>query len=352
MKHLIFGAAGQTAGYLIRQLTCINNEIFGVIRKKSNDGGRCITYIEGDVSSYDFCRSIINGLKPDYIYNLAAQSNVGESFADPFNSFQVNAIGLLNILESIKEYSPGSTLVQASTSEMFGDSITRKFDHWGEIDMLYQDEHTPFNPRSPYAVSKLAAHHLIDIYRKSYGLKCSSAILFNHESPHRPESFVSRKITMWIGDFVKWATTHTSFFPFNPSALSFSEGHIHIKDQAFAKLRLGNIKTSRDWGHASDYSRALIAIANANTSEDYVVCTGESHSIDEFLSIAFSVTGIPNYRDYIVIDDSLFRPIDINYSNGSNKKINTILGWKPQISFKNMILEMVLKDIYRGINNG
>lgn len=316
MISLIFGANGQTARYLNKFL---DHEIHGVIREKNNIGADYAHIYTGDICNLEFCKDVIAQCAPDYIFNMAAQSSVNNSFFDPYQCIQTNTIGTLNILESIKSVSPHSRLLQASSSEMFGNSYSEHFNSWFEFSDRYQDETTPFKPCSPYGVSKLAAHNLIDVYRKSYNLFCCSAICFNHESPYRPENFVSRKISRWVAQLYHGKSSN--------------------------KLKLGNIYTSRDWGHASDYARAMISILKHDKPDDYVICTGQTHTIEDFLKIAFNKIGISNYMDYIDIDSALFRPIDVNYSNGKYDKIYATLRWAPQISFREMVEEMIEYDI-------
>jgi GDPmannose 4,6-dehydratase len=326
----------------------MGHEVVGVVREKNSDLITDILYpmraIIGDVSDADTSYNIVAGERPDYIFNMAAKSSVGQSFDNAASYFTTNTIGCLNILEAIRHERLTCKFLQASTSEMYGDNSSGDFDPWFEIHNSYQDEETPFHPKSPYGVSKLAAHYLIDIYRKLYGINCSSAICFNHESPFRPENFVTRKITKYVAELFHWANSHHIFSPYN--YIITHHDHLRLKTSLFPKLRLGNIKVSRDWGHAQDYANAMILIMQSEKLDDYVICTGENHTLEEFISIAFKHIGIDNYMDYIIIDESLYRPLDITYSNGDNTKLKTKLGWEPKITFGQMATGMVDSDIF------
>ncbi len=203
----------------------------------------------------------------------------------------------------------------------------------------YQDENTEFMPQSPYAVAKLAAHNMVRIYREGYGLHAGCGILFNHESERRGENFVTRKITKWLGEYKVWAETHGVVNP------TFSEDYIHYEKESFPKLRLGNIKACRDWGHAADYVEAMWLMTQQDSADDYVISTGETYSVHDFLTEAFNVISISDYDQFIVIDPKFYRPAEVEYLKGRSDKAKEVLGWTPKISFKELVKRMVWSDI-------
>ena len=253
---------------------------------------------------------------PTEVYNLAAQSHVGTSFKQPLYTTQVNIEGPLNFLEAIRLLSPTTKFYQASTSEMFG----KNYDMFGGT--KYQQETTPFVPQSPYAVAKLAAHEMVRIYRDSYDLFACCGILFNHESERRGENFVTRKITKWIGEFV-------------------ASG----QDEDFPALRLGNLDAHRDWGHAQDYVEAMYMMLQQDEPEDYVIATSETHSVREFLTEAFNEIGITHFEPYVVIDPEFYRPCEVDWLLGHTGKAREKLGWRPKVSFQELVQRMVRSDI-------
>ena len=203
----------------------------------------------------------------------------------------------------------------------------------------YQDEKTSFMPQSPYAIAKLAAHHLVRNYRDSYGIFACSGILFNHESERRGEKFVTRKITKWIGEFVAWSRE------IGAVDVSFSDSDIIFDTESFPRLRLGNLDAKRDWGHAEDYVRGMWEMIQHETPSDYVVATGETHSVREFLNIAFKYIGVDNWKDYIVIDPEFYLPAEVDYLLGIPTKAKRVLGWQPEISFQQLVERMVDSDV-------
>tara|TARA_R110002096_G_scaffold8205_2_gene34494 strand:- start:191 stop:985 length:795 start_codon:yes stop_codon:yes gene_type:complete len=217
--------------------------------------------------------------------------------------------------------------------------------------LKFQDEDTPFAPQSPYAIAKLAAHHLVINYRDSYEIFGCSGILFNHESERRGEKFVTRKITKWIGDFLKWREFAGLE---DETILTFSEDSIHVHSKAdviktipkteFPKLRLGNLEARRDWGHAEDYVRAMWLMMQEDIPDDYVVATGHTHSIKEFLDTAFDLVGISDWDKYVTIDPEFYRPSEVDYLLGSPLKANTVLDWKPEVAFVQLVQRMVESD--------
>lgn len=329
MKAIIFGITGQDGSYLAELLLKKGYEVVGITRRVSVPTLDRITHIlpkikiiEGDITDAFSVSNVIKEEDPDEIYNLAAQSHVGTSFKQPSLTWDVTAGGVLNILEAIR-YSGKKDRIkfyQASSSEMFGKNYNIRE---GLASMIkYQDENTPFVPQSPYAIAKLAAHHLVRNYRESYGIFGCSGILFNHESERRGEKFVTRKITKWIGEFVASGM-----------------------DKEFPALRLGNLDAKRDWGHAEDYVRGMWEMLQHETPDDYVVATGETHSVREFLDIAFSHIGIDDWDDFVVIDPEFYRPAEVDYLLGIPAKANRVLQWEPRISFQQLVERMVDSDV-------
>ena len=376
MKAIIFGITGQDGSYLAEFLLEKGYDVIGVTRRVSVDTLQRISHIlpqlniiEGDITDAFSVSNIINEEKPDEIYNLAAQSHVGTSFKQPSLTWDVTAGGVLNILEAIR-YSGRKEEIkfyQASSSEMFGKNFSKKgyaggikisYDGRLEADMgkkteplKFQDEDTPFAPQSPYAIAKLAAHHLVINYRDSYEIFGCSGILFNHESERRGEKFVTRKITKWIGDFLKWREFAGLE---DETILTFSEDSIHVHPKAdviktipkakFPKLRLGNLEARRDWGHAEDYVRAMWLMMQEDIPDDYVVATGHTHSIKEFLGAAFDLVGISDWDKYVTIDPEFYRPAEVDYLLGSPSKAKTMLGWEPEVTFVQLVQRMVESD--------
>ena len=324
---IIFGVTGQDGSYLTDLLLSKDYRVVGVARRSSVDTTERLsqsikntdfTIVEGDITDAFCVSDIINKFEPDEVYNLAAQSHVGTSFKQPTLTWDVTAGGCLNILEAIR-VSPRSNEIkfyQASSSEMFGKNFTST--SYGK----YQDEDTAFMPQSPYAIAKLAAHHLVRNYRDSYGIHASSGILFNHESERRGENFVTRKITKWIGRFI-------------------ASG----RDEDFPKLGLGNLKARRDWGHAKDYVRGMWLMLQQEEPDDYVIATGETHSVEEFLEYAFEHAGLGNWDEYVYIDPKFFRPAEVDYLLGNPSKATAKLGWEPEIKFEELAQKMVEADI-------
>lgn len=340
-KAIIFGATGQDGSYLSELLLEKKYKVYAVKRRSSaNNLGRIshlldnknFNLIEGDVIDPAFVYSIINDIQAAEIYNLAAQSHVGESFNQPSYTIDVDLKGVLYILDAIVNYSKSSRFYQASTSEMYGScfSYTDKNSNRlesktaiGREDFIklgaFQDENTHFIPNSPYAVAKYGAHCLINIYRKSHKIFACSGILFNHESPRRGELFVTRKITNWIGKY--------------------------LNGQTKSKLVLGNINSLRDWGHAKDYVKAMYLMLQSNSPDDYVVSTGKTYSVADFLQEAFSVAGIKKWKDHVELSSSFVRPFEVDALRGLPHKAEENLKWKPTYSFKDLVQEMVVSDI-------
>ena len=358
MKAIIFGITGQDGSYLSELLLNKGYDVVGVTRRVSVDTLQRISHIlpqinvvEGDITDAFSVSNIVKEHKPDEIYNLAAQSHVATSFTQPSLTWDVTAGGCLNILEAIR-YSGRLDKIkfyQASSSEMFGKNFDKRPCNNGcgrqGLCVKYQDEKTAFAPQSPYAIAKLASHHLVRNYRDSYGVFGCSGILFNHESERRGEKFVTRKITKWIGEFIRWKNELNS--EDNPMVQGLSESdYIYGPNNSrFPKLRLGNLEARRDWGHAEDYVRAMWMMLQSENPEDYVVATGETHSIKDFLSVAFEHIGESDWKDYVVVDPKFYRPAEVDFLLGSPQKAKSNLGWKPQISFTELAQRMVEHDI-------
>jgi len=318
----ITGITGQDGSYLAELLLRTGYSVVGLYRRSSNTNFQRIKHLldnkkiileEFDITDPSDCVNIITKHRPHHFYNLAAQSHVSTSFKQPTTTFEINSVGVINILENIRKFSSTTRFYQASTSEMFGRNYLLDIDG-----KKYQDENTAFLPQSPYAVAKLASHRMVQIYREAYNLYATSGILFNHESPRRGENFVTRKITKYIGELVNKKTD--------------------------VKLKLGNIKAVRDWGHAKDYVEAMKLMLTSDTPDDFVISTGESHTVEEFLEKAFKVVNL-NYLDHIEIDQELYRPAEVEFLRGVSNKARKVLNWKPKISFDDLVQDMVISDI-------
>jgi GDPmannose 4,6-dehydratase len=339
-KALIFGVSGQDGSYLAELLLEKGYEVTGVTRRVSVSTTERINHIlpqitiaEGDITDGFSVNKLIAEYEPDEVYNLAAQSHVGTSFKQPSLTWDITAGGVLNILEAIR-YSPRKDDIrfyQASSSEMFGknfDSMEIPVDLVAPFNgpateiVKYQDENTEFIPQSPYAIAKLAAHHLVRNYREGYGIHGSCGILFNHESERRGENFVTRKITKWIGEFVRSG-----------------------RDPEFPNLRLGNLDAKRDWGHAEDYVNAMWLMVGQKEAGDYVIATGETYSVRDFLDIAFARVGIDDWSNLVVIDPKFYRPAEVDHLLGIPIKAEKELGWKRKVSFKDLVHRMVDSDL-------
>jgi GDPmannose 4,6-dehydratase len=246
---------------------------------------------------------------PDEVYNLAAQSHVKVSFEMPEYTANVTALGVLRVLDALRDLGAKARIYQAGSSEMYG-----------LVQETPQSERTPFHPRSPYGAAKVFGHWLAVNYREGYGMHVSNGILFNHESPRRGENFVTRKITMGIAA---------------------------IKRGAASELRLGNLEARRDWGYAKDYVEAMWLMLQQEKPDDYVVATGETHSVQEFLEEAFSCVGL-DWRKYVKVDPKYFRPAEVDLLLGDPRKAQAALGWKPRVSFKELVRLMVDADLAGG----
>lgn len=331
---LIYGVTGQDGSYPAENLLNHGYRVVGVKRRTSGDntarlkhliGHQYFTLEEGDVCDTSYIFSSLLKYEPWLVFNLAAQSHVGTSFEQPIWTTNATYIGALNILEAIRLSKEDIRFYQASSSEMFGKMVSfysytnnrYNMSYSSDISIYspFQNENTPFVPQSPYAIAKLAAHHAVRLYREAYGIFACSGILFNHESERRGDNFVTKK----IADYVK--------------NLGFS---IQIPT-----LRLGNLNVSRDWGHAEDYVEAMRLMMEHSVPDDYVVATGETHTVEDFLKEAFSLIHIDDYRSFIEIDESLKRPAEVSFLRGDASKARRVLGWAPKILFKDLVKRMV-----------
>lgn len=320
MKKTAFitGMTGQDGPYLAKFLLEKNYHVYGLCKRYSNPNLDNLKYlgiqndielVTGDITDDGCISQLVKSLRPNEFYNLAAQSFVGASWDLNKVTTEVNCLGTLNILNAIKNHSYNTRFYQASTSEMFGNASNKQ-----------QNENTPFHPRSPYGVSKLYAHWMTINFRESYGIHASTGILFNHESPIRGIEFVTRKIT---------------------------DGVAKIRLGLSDKLVLGNLDSSRDWGFAGDYVEAMWLMLQQSEGDDYVIGTGEQHSIREVLEIAFARVGINDWEKYIETDPRFKRPAELYSLCGDSTKAKQILNWEPKTSFKELIEMMVEADFER-----
>lgn len=312
-RALITGITGQDGSYLSEYLLEMGYEVFGMVRRHSvpeNQSSRLqhindkITRIYGDLTDEWSVANIIREVNPDEIYNLGAMSHVRISFDMPAFTIKSNSLGVLNMLESYRQFAPEAKFYQASSSEMFGNSI--------DADNT-QRLTTPMTPVSPYGCSKVMGFNLTRHYRAAYNLHASNGILFNHESPRRGTNFVTNKV-------VKTA--------------------VEIKKGLANKLELGNLDSSRDWGHSYDYVRAIHAIVNHAEARDWIVATGESHTVRDLCKYTFDALGM-NYEDYVVQNQKFLRPEELKYLKGDSSEIRQVLGWKPKYTFESMLDEMI-----------
>ena len=315
-RALITGINGMDGSHLADLLLKKDYEVWGMERRSSSKNrintkhleGK-INFINGDMTDQNSLVRCLKESDPHEVYNLAAQSFVGESWNTPEYTSEVTGLGVLRILEAIREYDRPIKFYQASSSEMFGRMIENP-----------ANETTPFYPRSPYGVSKLYGHWITKNYRESYNIYACSGILFNHESERRGIEFVTRKISDGVAKIYHGKATHIS---------------------------LGNLEAKRDWGYAPDYVEAMWLMLQQDTAEDFVISTGKTHSIREFLSYAFAEVGITEWEKYIKQDPRFMRPAEVDVLRGDSSKALAKLGWKPKVSFEDLISKMVKNDIER-----
>jgi len=308
----ITGATGQDGSYLSEQLIEKGYEVHGLVRRSATFNRENIDHIGnlnlhyGDMEDMASLVNILRKVKPDEIYNLAAQSHVGISWEIPCYTAQATGVGVLNLLEAIRILGLNSKIYQASTSELFDGSKE-----------IPQSEDTPFNPKSPYSVAKLYAHKMCEVYKNAYGMFIVKGILFNHESPRRGKNFITRKITTGIADIVKGKQS---------------------------KIFLGNLDAKRDWGYAPEYTDAMWQMLQQDKPEDFIIATGESHTVKDFVKEAFSVVG-RNWKDYVVVDKRYIRPSETDHLIGDATKAKEVLGWEPKVKFKELVKIMTEADL-------
>ncbi len=312
-RALITGITGQDGSYLAELLLEKDYEVLGMVRRSSTVNFERIahlqdkiTFVPGDLLDEISMIHILQQHRPQEVYNLAAQSFVQTSFGQPVLTGETTALGVTRLLDAIRLVDPEIRFYQASSSEMFG-----------KVHEVPQKETTPFHPRSPYGVAKVYGHWITLNYRESYDLHATSGILFNHESPRRGLEFVTRKISHTVAQ---------------------------IKLGLVDELRLGNLDAQRDWGFAGDYVEAMWLMLQQDAPEDFVICTGETHSVREFCEVAFGHASL-NWEDHVVIDEAFFRPAEVDLLVGDATKAEELLGWKPGTSFENLVTMMVDADI-------
>ena len=320
-RALITGITGQDGSYLAELLLSKDYEVHGVVRRSSTmnrqridhlshanpshvEGARFILHY-GDMTDSGGLNRLVKTVRPDEIYNLAAQSHVQISFDQPEYTGDADGLGTTRLLEAIRTTGLNTRFYQASTSEMYGSTPPP------------QNEMSPFHPRSPYAAAKLYAHWMTVNYREAHRLFACSGILFNHESPRRGENFVTRKITRGIAQILAGKTD---------------------------RLRLGNLEAKRDWGHARDYVYAMWLMLQQNQADDYVIASGEMRSVREFAEVAFAMAGL-GWDKYVVVDEAYMRPAEVNELRGDAAKAKRVLGWKPMTSFPDLVREMLDADL-------
>jgi GDPmannose 4,6-dehydratase len=312
---LITGITGQDGSYLAEYLLRQGYRVIGMTRRSSTDVHERIqhlvddiVFVSGDLLDQTSITSIVRDTRPDEIYNLAAQSFVPTSWTQPTLTGEFTALGVTRVLEAIRATNPSIRFYQASSSEMFG-----------KVQEVPQTERTPFYPRSPYGVAKAYGHWITVNYRESYGLYACSGLLFNHESPRRGKEFVTRKI---------------------------SDGVARIKLGLQTELRLGNLEAKRDWGFAGDYVRAMHLMLQQDKPDDFVVATGRTHSVRDFVRLAFAAVEL-DWERYVVVDPRFYRPAEVDELVGDASKAYRALGWEPEVSFERLVEMMVQADVER-----
>ena len=314
-RALITGVTGQDGSYLAELLLDKGYDVWGVVRRSSSENyeriehlREQIRFVQADLLDQPSLTQALLESEPDEVYNLAAQSFVPTSWTQPVLTAEFTAVGVTRLLEAIKQVNPGIRFYQASSSEMFGKVLE-----------VPQSENTPFYPRSPYGVAKVYGHYITVNYRESYGMHCSSGILFNHESPRRGLEFVTRKVT---------------------------DGVARIKLGLATELPMGNLDAKRDWGFAGDYVEAMWMMLQQPEGDDYVVATGETHTVERLVEVAFSHVGL-NWKDHVMLDERFVRPAEVDLLIGDPAKARATLGWEPRVRFEELVQMMVDSDLGR-----
>lgn len=320
-RALITGVSGQDGSYLAEHLISIGYEVHGMVRLNSSGLYGWATHVKadsiekgqltlhvGDLLDYGSLDRLIRSIEPDEIYNLAGQSHVGHSFELAEYTARATGLGALNLLEVVRNSNRSIRMYQAGSSEMFGNSATQ-----------IQDEATPFSPQSPYAVAKVYAHQSVLQYRNSYGIHASNGIMFNHESPRRSPEFVTRKVTKAVAEIIAGRRD---------------------------KVTLGNLSASRDWGYAPEYVAAMHMMLQRDEPNDFVIATGITHTVEELCKIACGLVGL-EWREYVVSDSALHRPLEVHRLCGDSSKAHSLLGWQPKTSFAELIAHMLNADLER-----
>jgi len=314
-RALITGITGQDGSYLAELLLEKGYDVFGLVRRASTPSTERISHLldrvtlcVGEMTDQTSLIEAMQTSQADEVYNLAAQSFVGDSWTVPVSTGDVDGIGVTRILEAVRRVKPEARFYQAATSEMYG-----------KVHEVPQSETTPFHPRSPYGVGKVYGYYITLNYRESYDMFAANGILFNHESPRRGLEFVTRKITDHVAG---------------------------IKLGQLSELRLGNLDSKRDWGFAGDYVEGMWRILQADAPDDYVLATGETHTVREFCEIAFAHVGL-NYEDHVVVDPRFVRPAEVELLLGDPGKAKRELGWEPKVSFRGLVEMMVDADMER-----
>jgi GDPmannose 4,6-dehydratase len=316
-RALITGVAGQDGTYLTELLLDRGYDVYGIVGPVMGDllppiaerAGQRLHLLDGDLTDMDSLLAAIAAAKPDEVYNLAAMSFVGSSWEQALTTTDINAVGVLRLLEALRHECPGARFLQAASGEVFGRAT----------DGGAQNEATPLHPRSPYGASKAYAYFITLNYRESYGMHGNNAVLFNHESPRRGINFVTRKIT---------------------------DGAARIKLGLASELLMGNLDSRRDWGFAGDYVEAMWLMLQQEEPGDYVIATGEAHSVREFCDHAFARLDL-DHREYVKLDERFVRPADVDVLLGDATKARTMLGWEPKVSFQGLVEMMVDADMER-----
>lgn len=314
IRSLVTGVGGQDGSYMAEKLLAEGHKVYGLIRRTSSpnlDNVRHllsrIEFVEGDLTDQGSLNRIVTAIKPDQIYNLAAQTFVKASFDQPVLTADITGLGPLRVLEAIRESGLNIRFLQASSSEQFG-----------KVQETPQNENTPFYPRSPYGVAKVFAYYIVKNYAESYGIFASNAIMFNHESPRRGTQFVTRKITSSLRNIIIGAQDY---------------------------IELGNLDAKRDWSFAGDMAEGMFRIMNHDKPDTFVLASGETHSIQEFLEEAFEVAGLGDWRPYVKINPKFLRPAEVDILQGDSTKARKVLGWQPKVNFKQLVKMMVESDL-------